>query len=365
MCYVSVPAVAKAKLKIDIFGFGMIVCVLVAALTPAAFFFGHAFLTKPLSSSVSSAGIRVGLFYYLWYEGEQGKDHWNGAPPDNDMSLAWKVVDTPSDFYNSCSVETIRRHLEWFRDLGIDFLIVSWWGPGSFSDYATRLLFSVAGNESYLIEIAIMVEAYDLGGFYNFTAICDYIDETYVSRYSDVFMKVNGLPLLCFFNDNINMTKDVARRDAIYGNATEKGFAARILGQTSEYVDWWAWPQSGFQQCPEPNFTDGFVGILPRYDDTHIGGNNPTYDASYAEGLYDRQWNVVLKMASEGNVNYVAIYSWNEYHERSQIEPCWDNTSAYADDPYFLFKKTKDYIRELRVRASLRLCQVSCQMREG
>jgi hypothetical protein len=283
----------------------MIIAVLVALSISSAF------LVKPSFDSESK--IKIGLFHYVWYRGTLGKGHWNGTPPDDSASLAWKVVDKPVlGFYDSQNTSLIRQHLEWFRELRIDFLIISWWGPDSYEDNSTKVIFSLIEQEHSPIEIAIMVEAYDRHGVYNFTAMYDHINDKFASRSN--YMKLNGKPLVLFFND-INMTGNKALQDAIHSDGR---FNSKIVGH-SNYVDWYAWrPCSVDSETYQKVSADGFTCVEPRYDDSYLGRNN-TFDKDYSEGLYDKQW----KWAIENNTNLsiVAIYSWNEYHERSQIEP--------------------------------------------
>ena len=287
-----------------------------------------------------SKHVKVGLFYYVWYTGELGKDHWNG-------SSGWTVVDTPLlGFYNSSDPKVIKQHLDWFKELGIDFLIISWWGPHSFEDNATKTIFSIVKQYDYPIQITIMVEAYNWSGIYDFKTIYNYINDTYVVPYPSICLKLNDLPLVCIWNDNINMTATQANRDAIH-NVT--GFTARIVGQ-SDYVDWYAWRPCSTDQDSEgyPNIfpklsMDGFTCIEPRYDDSHIGGSS-TFDENYTDGLYDEQWRTVQEYADQGNLSIVAIYSWNEYHERSQIEPHISPDGSYVQSP---FSKTYHYIQNI------------------
>jgi hypothetical protein len=283
--------------------------------------------------------VKFGLFYYVWYTGELGKDHWNG-------SSGWTVVDTTLlGFYNSSDPKVIKQHLEWFKELSIDFLIVSWWGPHSFEDNTTKMIFSVVKQNNYPTQIAIMVEAYNWSGAYDFNAIYDYINDTYVAQYGSIYMKLNDLPLVCFFNDNINMTKTEANRTAIH---SVTGFSARIVGQ-SDYVDWYAWRPCNGDSEGYPNIfpklsKDGFTCIEPRYDDNHIGGNS-TFDENYTDGLYDEQWRTIQEYRDQGNLSIVAIYSWNEYHERSQIEPHISPDGTYVLSP---LSKTYHYIQNIQ-----------------
>jgi prefoldin subunit 5 len=286
---------------------------LLAVVLISVFVFGL-FSVKPSSCSASKA--KVGLFYYVWYEGGLGNGHWNS-------SLGWTVVDTPLlGFYNSSDPSVIRQHLKWFEELGVDFLIVSWWGSSTlqgyeFADTTTRLVFDLINETNSPIKITLMIEDFNQSGTYDFTAIYDYIYDNYATRYGNEFFDLNNKPLVCWWNSDMTSTSESRQR---IGN--DSRFAARIIGH-HDYVDWYAWrpcsvDDEGYPITLPKLSKDGFTCIEPRYDDSHIDRSS-TFDDDYSEGVYDRQWTWVLKQGS--NLSIIAIYSWNEYHERSQIEP--------------------------------------------
>jgi len=273
-------------------------------------------LVSVKSSSCSASEAKVGLFYYVWYEGGLGNGHWNS-------SLGWTVVDTPLlGFYNSSDPSLIRQHLKWFDELGVDFLIVSWWGSSTlqgyeFADTTTRLVFDLINETNSPIKITLMVEDFNQSGTYDFAAIYDYIYDNYATRYGNEFFDLNGKPLVCWWNSDVTNTSESRQR---IGN--DSRFSARIIGH-HDYVDWYAWRPCSVDDEDYPITLpklskDGFTCIEPRYDDSHIGRSS-TFDDDYSEGVYDRQWTWALKQGS--NLSIIAIYSWNEYHERSQIEP--------------------------------------------
>ena len=286
---------------------------LLAVVLISVFAFGL-FSVRPSSCSASKA--KVGLFYYVWYEGGLGNGHWNS-------SQGWTVVDTPLlGFYNSSDPSLIRQHLKWFEELGVDFLIISWWGSNTlqgyeFADTTTRLVFDLINETNSPIKITLMVEDFNQSGTYDFTAIYDYIYDSYATRYVNEFFDLNGKPLVCWWNSDMTNTSESRQR---IGN--DSRFAARIIGH-HDYVDWYAWRPCSVDEEDYPITLpklskDGFTCIEPRYDDSHIGRSS-TFDDDYSEGVYDRQWTWALKQGS--NLSIIAIYSWNEYHERSQIEP--------------------------------------------
>jgi len=64
----------------------------------------------------STSSIYVGIYYYVWYDSGLGNRHWNS-------SQVTIVIDKPLyGFYNSQDTYIIRKHLEWFKELQIDFL---------------------------------------------------------------------------------------------------------------------------------------------------------------------------------------------------------------------------------------------------
>jgi hypothetical protein len=300
-----------------------------------------------ITKASTNNDIRVGVFYYPWYNGTippsstcPNQGQWNGT-------LNWTVKDTPLlGFYNSSDPNVIDKQLSEMNSSGIDFIIVSWWGPNSFEDYATKTLFSQIKQYNYPIQVVIMVEAYNWSGIYDFKAICDYINSTYIAPYRSIYLNLYNLPLICFFNDNINMTRTEENITAIY---SVSGFTTRIVGQSS-YVDWYAWTPCSVNSSWTPylnNKDGGVVTIEPRYDGSHIDqGANSAFDSAYSQGLYNDQWNYVLQ--NKDKIKYVLIYSWNEYHERSQIEPCNDSTSYEPENSTLNLGKTRYYISQIK-----------------
>lgn len=296
------------------------------------------FLSVPVKCD---SQVSVGAYYYVWYDEGLGNRHWNSTAP---YPEAWNVVDTPLlGYYSSQNTTVIKQQLDWMKDLGLDFIIISWWGPNSYEDNATKIVFSTLNQTGYPIQAAIMVEPYDPANAYNFEAIYKYIYDNYVSPYANIYMTFDSEPLVCFHNDE-KMTGTESRRTDIYYSDTR--FTTRIVGYNS-YVDWWYGMPSNTNNsmAPLPSQKDNMFCVEPRYDNFYINGT-PTarYDTDYTDGLYDNEWNVTIQLSAENKVNYVTICSWNQYHERTQIEP------HTTDGKYALsiFSKTKSYIDQIK-----------------
>jgi len=271
--------------------------------------------------------VKVGVYYYAWYSGNWTRDHSN-------------CIDIPVlGYYNSSSQQLITNHTIWLNELGVDFMIMSWWGIDCPSDKNIKLWFARPETRP---EIAIMIEPYDEShgqNGYNFTAMYNYIYTNYATK--SRYFKLYGRPLLCFFN-GVNLTKN----GYVPPDDRFDRFVMRIIGH-SNYVNWVYCSFGKFgEYCgrrEQELCMDGEMSVIPR-----LNFSKYSFDPTYAEGLYQYEWGNVLNRARCGGVNIVMIATWNEYAERSQIEPTIDRTSAFADDPYYLFKLTKSYIATLK-----------------
>jgi hypothetical protein len=314
--------------------------------------------------------IKVGVFYYPWYKEGFGNYHWNGTPPSPLPSTWWTVVDKPVlGWYDSSNRTVIDQHLNWFRDAGIDFGILSWWGPDSYEDNCTKVLFDETSSYAPWFRWVISIE-----DCYNVTnqslsylaTLRDYVYSNYASVYHAIWLNEtsSGKPYLFWMNAH-DLENDTVRNEA----KSDSRFVTRILGQ-ADYSDWKTWTPYTYGNTTSafPPSSEGFMCVMPRYDETRLdpngtmgkvrdrcadpflnGSDGQNVDPLNGEPLYDEQWQEVLSNASAGKVKYVAIATWNDFTERTQIEPCYDNTSAYKDYPSFLLDKTWYYTSQLRL----------------
>lgn len=325
------------------------------------------------SGAATDNGVKVGVFYYPWYAGDYDTGHWDGHPKDYGINLPdtwWTVIDIPYlRWYASNDMSVIRQHLEWFKYAGIDFGIISWWGPDCnktvFDDGWVKTLFDETESYAPWFRWVISIEGGEPAGWQR---LRDWVYYNYTTKYSNIWLNdtASKQPFLFWMNGHIpddNTTRQLILADP--------NCSVRILGQ-SYYVNWTTWtPYTGCNATTAlpPSSPDGFMSVMPRYDETRLDPNNetgnnvnrticcdPRLDGStrgneiLMDGvpLYDKQWSEVLSNASAGNVKLVAIATWNDFTERTQIEPCHDYTSAYGLNPLFLLDKTKFYINQLK-----------------
>jgi len=273
---------------------------------------------------------QVGTFYYDWY--------------DPASAVSWeypKIQDTPVlGYYNSCDPAILQQHFNWLSDLQVDFIVVSWWGMynqtgwHSFINNSTIQIFQVASANFTNVEVAVMVEPFNESGTYNFTEI---YDDVYglVEEYPTVYFNVDKKPLLCFFNDKKMTSSDVF----VWDNR----FTVKIVGNDNNAE--WLYDCVTTQNNPTPSNRQ--ISISPRFDDFYVRPNNETVDAKL-EYLYAKQWQKALDYAKQNAIDFITITSWNEYPERTTIEPHYDATASNKD-PYYLYNQTKDYIRQLHL----------------
>ena len=201
--------------------------------------------------------------------------------------------------------------------------------------------------------MAVLIEPY-LGGapqLYTWrwwVGVLSYLWTHYVARYPDAYALLNGRPLVLAFNP-VGL---VHRPEVPFAEIRIVGNAVNPSGR----VDWDLWPDylAGIRHVASVELRirkDGYVAVAPRFDDTLLCALGARQDCSsrlldplYLDELYEKQWLWIIEHRSE--VRIVAIYSWNEYHERSAIEPHWDPVTHR--DPFDLLYTTRSYAEELR-----------------
>jgi hypothetical protein len=276
--------------------------------------------------------LKVGTFYYVWY----------GALPSD-----WtppKFADYPVSIlgnYSSANATVIKQQLIWIQDLGINFVVISWWGNASdsyhqFINNNTRKVFQVAEDNTINLKFAIMVEPFNTSGTsYNYVEIYDCVYNEFVLPYSSIYYN-DSRPVLCFFNDDTLTDNGNFQQDS--------RFKIILVGQTN-YVQWEYLNLNYYVQPKRHPYTDE-ISVTPRFDDHRYRTPSCVVDPNLTEGVYDEEWKNAMQLWRDGKINTIMITSWNEYVERTEIEPHRDAT-AHIQDPYFLYKKTKDYIKQI------------------
>jgi len=278
----------------------------------------------------------VGVFYYVWYNLED--------------PVSWesnKIVDRPIvGYYNSCDSELIKQHFTWLDELKIDFCVISWWGFYNQSDWnvfinkATSQVFRIVEENPTKVKLCIMIEPFiDKTVFpdwdYDYSEIYEYIYHSFVEPYRTIYYQYDGKPLICVFNDSALTLRDTLPMD--------NRFTIITIGGSNKTSDWI------YTDLPLNSSILGKrqISVTPRFDDSRFRDPGLTIDANLSENVYSKEWSIAIEAAKQNRIDIITICSWNEYSERTIIEPHRDAT-AFIDDPYLLYEKTKKCIEELK-----------------
>lgn len=266
--------------------------------------------------------LKVGIFYYVWYG--PGRRHW--GPPGHPH---WSVLDYPLlGYYNSASPCVIRQHVEWIKNLGVHFLIVSWWGPFSFEDKVAEKLFPRLKG----LEACILVEpatGQDPGTYDRrwWRTVMEWLNTRYLKRKE--YFKWMGKPLLAAF----------APVGLAYDPSEDYPVTFRVVGK-----DWDLWPDYDRELTGSLRVRkDRCVTVCPRFDDTHFRTPGQAFDKDLKVTWFGKQAEWVKE--NKHRIRLVLIYSWNEFHERSQIEPHKGPGHPFY---YTLYNRARDYIKMWR-----------------
>jgi hypothetical protein len=292
------------------------------------------FLIQPRDSS-KFAPPKIGIFYYAWYN-PAWDFSWNKS----------KIVDEPVfGFYNSSESAVISQQLSSISDLGVDFVIISWWGfsdyYGQFIDDAAKQVLRVAEDNESDLKFAIMVEHFnDSGESYNYADIYNHVYDEFVVPFSSIYYE-DMQPLICFFNDPYHSPGLTPA-----GNVPiDPRFNTVIVGQQS-YAQWVYTDLDIYDKPHRPDY-DNQTSVTPRFDDSRFRNQSSPFDPNLTQGIYDKEWENASQLWKEGKVDIILITSWNEYAERTAIEPHYDATSTNPD-PFFLYDQTKYYINQIK-----------------
>jgi glycoprotein endo-alpha-1,2-mannosidase len=286
----------------------LLLCVLVA-------------LSFPLTAF--AAGPAVAAFYYPWY-GTPTHDgawiHWNQnnhVPPDDIASAYYPVAGA----YSSDDPAVLATQMSQIKGAGIDEIVVSWWGRGSFEDKRLPAVIAAAKRDG--IAVAAHIEPYP--------------GRTPTSVVSDIwYLRTLGLTTFYVFHpDDFTALQWAPAMDAVHqfqALSIPAALPAQVFVQT---------PLAGYAAAGH------FDGVYT-YDTLTYRGNElsriceeahavgllcapsvgPGYDAVRADGdvrikprnngaTYDSMWHAAIS----AHPDLVTITSFNEWHEGTQIEP--------------------------------------------
>ena len=282
---------------------------------------GAASRTVDAVEPLGSGGGEVAIFYYPWY-GTVSHDgawqHWqqhDNVPPAR-IASGWFPSRGP---YSSADKGVVRAQMREIASVGIDTVIVSWWGPGSVE--AVRLPAVMRAARTAGLRVALHIEPY--GGrtpallepelhLLNAEGVTDfYVYDSTMSDdrdWQDLNRRLPGMRL--FANTGLP------------GKAKAGGFAGLYTYDVYNYDG------SSFTRMCTSARLNGLLcapSVGPGFDASRATGDTRIRERN-GGATYDRLWRCALRAAAD----VVTITSYNEWHEGTQIEPAMSAGPAYA-----------------------------------
>lgn len=297
----------------------------------------------PPSPPHSALPPTVFAHYYPWYYGPPNYYHWRtplGAPPGIVQADYYPTLGA----YDSADPSVLAQHMSWLSRAGVDCLLVSWWGQASPEDQHVPAILAAAAAGG--LKVAFTVEPYTGRTSTSFASDVAYLLAQYghspalyrASRATAYGPSLAPRPLILVYlpsgggwSQAIDSLRGTAN-DCIVLVRTADNLFLTDAGVRSQLC--WTHADGMYNYG---YFANPLYPTLPRSDDYLILPSvSPGFDNSRENGVLvptvvDRQsagtlagqWQAVLAQHPE----VVAVVSFNEWHEGTQIEPAQSFTS--------------------------------------
>ncbi len=304
---------------------------------------------------------RIAAFYYPWYFNLKFDGRWvhwdqGGYTPPKDIG---------SDFYpmlgaySESDPAVLAQHFAWLREAGVGVIISSWWGQGDATDRALPLMFDIADH--YGLKIAFHIEPYGGRSAERLAEDIHYIYDKYGdlpaffwTTETSLFSKDDCPKGLFFIWTTVNAANEASKIVPLrYWRGTMDTLHSQNPGAivlTDQNDPAWI-IKSHFDGSYNYGVLDSdkvgykwalnlptgawyVPGISPGFSARRIGGQAQTYTPRRDGSNYDNRWQSMFAVGIKPNM--VAITTFNEWHEGTQIEPAASNMktsngSAYQD----------------------------------
>ncbi len=331
---------------------------------------------------------KIHTFYYGWY-GSPEKDgqyaHWDHSILPHWSDTTWDHAgsfpggdDIGANFYpelgcySSNDPKVISQHFKWMKQAGIGVCVLSWIGKNSFTDKSVPDYLKT--GQEHGIDIAFHIEPF-YETIQEFRESVEYLHAQY-GEHPAVFRSKGKM--VYYVYDSYKLPDEEWEKVL-----TSKGNSSlRNTPSDAIFIGLWVkenegefLKRSGFDGFYTYFASEGFVYgsttsnwsylsdfatkndmlfipcVGPGYEDTRIRPWNDSNTKKREEGTY---YEKMFRTSMKTSPDFIAITSFNEWHEGTQIEPAISKrieTFTYEDygqdtTPLFYIHKTRDLIDE-------------------
>jgi hypothetical protein len=278
------------------------------------------------------------IYYYPWYASQDYDGRWahweeyNHQPPFDISSSFYPKLGT----YSSGNPEIIDQHMRWISRTGIQVVIYSWWGPDDDTHYNATSVLEAA--EKHGLKLAFLIEPYTGRSPRRMCDDINFLEHRFGKH--PAFFRMNwpkdqkvSRSLFFIYDPDYS---DGALRNMIK-NLHETKENPIVLLQTTDASMLRRTNADGIFSYeayqPVEMFYSGIVNEVRKRGGIFVPSVSPGFNINGTYGekspmlrarrdgkTYDRWWEAVLAADAE----YVAVISFNEWHEGTQIEPAID-----------------------------------------
>jgi len=244
----------------------------------------------------------VGVHYFTWYRSDGGS--WR-----NDLTTVPADSPTPAlGHYTSADPHVIETQVSQMAAAGFDFVIVHIIAQSPASWTTARSVFDWLSGR--MLKGAVMLDGLNTE---DATAKASWVrmaKAEFAGRSNYFFF--HGQPLVMLFSARLDFdVPGVALRNVYWADRYDPG-RDTFNGDLRLYPsDWPFWAPT-----PQPA-VNGVVPVIPGYIDSELGRVRTMEHPRRNGEMYHEQWRRALALHPE----LILVYSWNEYFERTAIEP--------------------------------------------
>lgn len=271
----------------------------------------------------------------FWKENHSPPQTWNSNYlPDIFQQGNWDgtAQQAKDRLYSSLDTYTLNRQIYLMEKAGIELVISSWWGLGSWTDSALSIIFNKVAPVFPSIKFCILYEldTYNIGTKdapvwvdktqANIEKDIDDLLSVYASSSSQYFYKINNKPVVFVYNVSRGTETDVQKADKWNAIRTSKNIYT-VLKVFPAWETNSAKADSWYQLGPDVAFGEANDGVK-KYSAYVSPGFYPVHGtkATWSRDLnaFDSNLN---NLKNSTATDFKLIESWNNYYDGSMVEP--------------------------------------------